>query len=384
MTTRVLLFATVVSSCAMPYRGALAPHAFADADSAVTRTIARGVTHTFVHDRRGPWAFHVVEIDSAQCNPLLEARKSGDDVTSRATTSALAHGALVAINADFFALPGGTPLGAHVTRGVPFTGPTDRQLFGVTRSGWRIGVARLQGTIAARGDTTRLAQLNRMATPFSAYAGTRDAVTLFTPWMGDSVPADSTARRLTLRLIGDAPFERSGRAIIVAADSPAAVARLGARDALLHAHGTANTWARRRAAGDTVTWHASVTLHDEPVIEGVGGFPELLRGRRPALAQQTVNPSFGNQRHPRTALGWTADGRLLLVVVDGRQAPYSDGMSLDELTWLFQRLGATDALNLDGGGSTAMVIEGQLVNRPSDPQGERAVGNALALVRCGR
>jgi exopolysaccharide biosynthesis protein len=57
-------------------------------------------------------------------------------------------------------------------------------------------------------------------------------------------------------------------------------------------------------------------------------------------------------------------------------------MSLDELTWLFQRLGASDALNLDGGGSSAMVVDGAVVNRPSDREGERAVGNALALAAC--
>jgi exopolysaccharide biosynthesis protein len=57
-------------------------------------------------------------------------------------------------------------------------------------------------------------------------------------------------------------------------------------------------------------------------------------------------------------------------------------MSLEELTWLFVRLGASDALNLDGGGSTALVANGALVSRPSDREGERAVGNALALVGC--
>jgi exopolysaccharide biosynthesis protein len=96
-----------------------------------------------------------------------------------------------------------------------------------------------------------------------------------------------------------------------------------------------------------------------------------------------VPASFGTQRHPRTAIGWsTATGRVFLLAVDGRQPPYSDGMTLAELLGLFRALGATDALNLDGGGSTALVIRGQVQNRPSDQQGERAVGNALALAAC--
>jgi exopolysaccharide biosynthesis protein len=57
-------------------------------------------------------------------------------------------------------------------------------------------------------------------------------------------------------------------------------------------------------------------------------------------------------------------------------------MTLAELADLFLRLGAREAINLDGGGSSAMVIRGQVINRPSDASGERAVGNALLLDRC--
>ncbi|NJD19939.1 MAG: phosphodiester glycosidase family protein, partial [Gemmatimonadetes bacterium] len=74
-------------------------------------------------------------------------------------------------------------------------------------------------------------------------------------------------------------------------------------------------------------------------------------------------------------------GRLWLVVVDGRQAPHSLGMTLPELTELLEALGAEEALNLDGGGSSVMVVRGAVHNRPSDEAGERAVVNALALVR---
>jgi exopolysaccharide biosynthesis protein len=69
-------------------------------------------------------------------------------------------------------------------------------------------------------------------------------------------------------------------------------------------------------------------------------------------------------------------------VVDGR-GEHSDGMTLPELTWLFGLLGASYALNFDGGGSTAMVIRDVVVSRPSDAGGERAVGNALVLEGCG-
>ena len=57
-------------------------------------------------------------------------------------------------------------------------------------------------------------------------------------------------------------------------------------------------------------------------------------------------------------------------------------MTLPELTTLMKQMGASDALNFDGGGSSAMVVRSRVLNRPSDAAGERAVGNALALVRC--
>jgi len=79
--------------------------------------------------------------------------------------------------------------------------------------------------------------------------------------------------------------------------------------------------------------------------------------------------NFNTNRHPRTMVGITAKGHLLFVVVDGRQPGYADGMSLFELRALARSLGCTDALNLDGGGSTTLYITGYgtngVVNKPS-------------------
>jgi exopolysaccharide biosynthesis protein len=134
-----------------------------------------------------------------------------------------------------------------------------------------------------------------------------------------------------------------------------------------------------------VVWNAVVVAPAGRIVldEVVGAFPLLVQDGRNVVAQTGVPASFGPARHPRSAIGWSQDGSLLhWVLVDGRQAPYSAGMTLDELAALFLRLGADHAINLDGGGSSALVVRGAVLNRPSDPQGERAVGNALALQRC--
>lgn len=84
--------------------------------------------------------------------------------------------------------------------------------------------------------------------------------------------------------------------------------------------------------------------------------------------------------HPRSATGITADGRLLLVVVDGRQ-PHSRGVYLEELATIMRDLGAVQAMNLDGGGSSALVVDGKLFNRPSGTSVEREIASAI-LVDC--
>ena len=106
-----------------------------------------------------------------------------------------------------------------------------------------------------------------------------------------------------------------------------------------------------------------------------------------------LDKTFATARHPRTAIAYSKDGgSFYLVTVDGRQPGYSVGMSLDELAdFLCNRLfefansgvNAYQALNLDGGGATTMVVSGQVANRPSDPTGERPVANALLIVREG-
>jgi hypothetical protein len=95
----------------------------------------------------------------------------------------------------------------------------------------------------------------------------------------------------------------------------------------------------------------------------------------------TDNFFFGwvRQRNPRTMAGVDARGRVLLVAVDGRQAGRSAGLSILEAAQVMRALGAVTAMNLDGGGSTTMVLEGQVVNRPSDPSGERADGDAVLV-----
>lgn len=113
----------------------------------------------------------------------------------------------------------------------------------------------------------------------------------------------------------------------------------------------------------------------------LGGGPLLLwQGRRlEEPEKESISTVFFRARHPRTAAGVRADGTLVFVTVDGRKPGVSVGMSIPELTDLMVKLGCVSAVNLDGGGSTTMVIGGHIVNVPTDSNGARANGDAILL-----
>ena len=134
------------------------------------------------------------------------------------------------------------------------------------------------------------------------------------------------------------------------------------------------------------------------VYSAIGGGPMLLREGRICFdylvtrdkgngGRYVGNPElldddiFGpSVRPPRTAIGHTADGKIVIMVVDGRDSGGSKGVTLDELAMLMKGVGCTDALNLDGGGSTVMCAtpSATVLNRPSDGV-ERAVLSFVAI-----
>ncbi len=116
------------------------------------------------------------------------------------------------------------------------------------------------------------------------------------------------------------------------------------------------------------------------VEDAVGAGPVVVsNGQVDVMTNEEV--FFGSaipDTHPRTAAGITADGELLLVLVDGRQ-PLSRGVTLEELAALMVDIGAEKALNLDGGGSSSLVVNGKLLNRPSGRTLERQVMSAIGV-----
>jgi putative cell wall-binding protein len=130
-----------------------------------------------------------------------------------------------------------------------------------------------------------------------------------------------------------------------------------------------------------LTWR----VHDAAtgITDVIGGNITLVHGSQVSTDVTMNSGPFFSERAPRTAIGSLPNGSLVLVVVDGRQPGYSTGMTPRELADFMVGLGCIDAMNLDGGGSTSLVVDGMLANRPSDAAGQRAVGSALLIDPAG-
>lgn len=351
------------------------------ADTIRTENIRRGVTHRYIYSSTGPWAIHVLEVDLDRCYRAL-ALKGATGAIGREKTSVLLRqfeetGEVIGgVNADFFLFaPPGVPTGAMISRGRVVTGPSTQPVLAFDSAGApHIITLRTRGSATIAGRRFDLAGWNRSVP---------DGVTLFDAAWAPALDTASSAIEVVLRgnpiqqvvlvdtTLSGAAVPRDGSVLLARRDAPADLrAALGAL-----------------RPGDTVRVERS--LEPTHPWEAIGGRPVLVRDSAVTGAVDTEGqPGFATGRHPRTAVGIARSGkRLFLVVVDGRQKPYSDGMTLRDLANLMLALGARDAINLDGGGSSTFVVAGRtasdalrLANRPSDPAGERPVGNALAIV----
>ncbi|CAN5560332.1 hypothetical protein BH20ACT2_BH20ACT2_13480 [soil metagenome] len=129
---------------------------------------------------------------------------------------------------------------------------------------------------------------------------------------------------------------------------------------------------------------AGLVIDTQGTREAIGGSPILVTSGNYGFPPGEA--VFARDRNPHTMLGWTAAGELLLATVDGRQSGWSVGATLVETAQIMRSLGAIEAINLDGGGSTTFVQAGQVLNRPSDRLASqpgvpvpRSVANAVVI-----
>lgn len=370
-------------------------------DTIAARTLAPGVAYRQFSDARGPWVVSLLRLDLRRPEIALRHARALDSLRGRERTTSMARRAtdtgervLAAVNADFFELGSGENennqvIGGEWWKGLKVTdSPYDT--YDNVHAQFALDAERrptidrflFDGRAWVRGAMLPVLTLN--AVP----SGTHEGTALFTPRYGATTPRDTTRQTAEAPLV--AAGVRGDTALYVRRGpvSPASGTPIPRRGAVLAAYGSRAREVQAMADGDTVR----ILLATLPRLARgaapallIGGWPRiLLDGRNvageAAIVEGTISRN-AEARHPRTAIGISRDARtLLLLVVDGRTTR-SVGMTLVELAEQMRRLGAWQALNFDGGGSTTMVVDGAIVNAPSDTTGERAVGNALLVVR---
>ena len=317
----------------------------------------------------------VLDIDLAAC-VSVRAVKGSPTAIGRRTTGALlralpaADSAVAAVNADFFAFaPAGVPVSLHVEGGRIVSGASERPVLAFDSRGVPfIGRPTVRAVIRGVRDSVVATTWNR---PRRGAVGVIDAA-----W---GQPLDSLSRPGARQLV-PVVTDAGGAPRFVIRTPPSSFEGQAAGDTLLLT-GTAAL-----SDGDTVSvrreWTPMAPQH------AVGGFPLLLADSAITTSIDTDGAESFRGVNPRTAVGLSRNRkRLFLLVIDGRRAGFSVGTTTRATAEWLQAIGAVEALNLDGGGSSAMVVrsldtgDAEPANRPSDPGGERAVANALVVTR---
>jgi phosphodiester glycosidase len=209
-----------------------------------------------------------------------------------------------------------------------------------------------------------------------------NGVSLFTPAYGPMTPSTAGSFELTL---GTFPWARPNVEIAATVTSVSANGGtpIPSGGAVLVARGTAASFMQKEAAaGQTVRIRLILKPAWSTMVDALGGGPVLVRNGKPIFrANEQFTPDQLLPRTARSAVGQLADGRILLVTIDGSQPGYSAGATNFELALEMVELGAVTAAALDGGASSAMAFDGKLLSRPSAP--ERPVGDALLVSYAG-
>ncbi|GAB2748955.1 hypothetical protein GCM10027174_24210 [Salinifilum aidingensis] len=395
----VFLLTVLTATLTPPSAAAPAPLPLGDpdlAESRTTKTLTTGVTLTEIvrgsepaapeeigTTSRGPWRVHVLSIDPRAARGHLRATYGPDlGQTEKTTQLVESSGALAGVNASFFTFTDdrrypGDPVGLGVHSGHLLSEPTGSPAeanFLVDSASGEVLMGRLEwsGVVRNRHTGQRLTpdHINHPPAVPEDCGGSCDKpgdLVLFTPEFSSSTP--------------------EGRGIEVVLDHrgcpqrtlPARGTALAEGETSLQATGANAAKLRAAAEQGCFTRHSSLTDQDGDTVPlrrslfGVTGRYRLVEGGEIVVPDGEDGGLFA--RNPRTLGGTTADGTIKLVTIDGRQTT-SVGTTMDETAAVAHALGLTDAVNLDGGGSTSMSTDRGLVNQPSG-SAERAVGDAL-------
>lgn len=334
--------------------------------------------HATKDETSGPWFINVLRIDLRHAT--IKVVHALDEGVGLETVSSIANrfGAAAATNGGYFRVAGtyrGDSIGLLVLDHMLFSEPhNDRAEVGLVdaedKTDVIFGHLKFSGQISAGSARHAVQGLNR---PLAT-----DEMIVFTPQFHRTTLTNPEGIEIVVR-----------RNRVVSVVDLKGSALIPADGFVISAVGKAREWLKANVhegsplkftwrldsiePGEDKQWQRAFTI--------LGGGPQLIKDGKVAITNvpEKITEAFVNDGHPRTAIAKLVSGKILLVTVDGRQPGESIGMSLTMLADLLIELGALNAINLDGGGSTTMVVHNKVVNRPSDQTGERPVSDAILV-----
>lgn len=311
-----------------------------------------------------PVRINVVEVDMklAKNLELTPALSTNSKLNSRRLIGTIAknNNAIVALNGTYFKPQTGVPLGTLMINKKMYTGPIyDRVAMGIFDDGFDIARVQLNATVKGSGKIIKVNNINQPRM-LSTY------VLAYTPEWGKSSPY---APKYGMNLLVE------NNLITKASANPIEIPQ----------NGYVLSGPKQVLQPLLKDKNAQLTVKTNPEWNGVkhiiSGGPYLVKDNEVFVDMTAQKLGAIGGRNPRSAIGYTADNNLILVAVDGREGS-SIGLTLMELASFMKSIGCTNAMNLDGGGSTVMYVNGQVVNRPAQ-KGGIPLSNAIVLSKTG-
>jgi len=344
--------------------------------------VAPGITcreRSFVRETGGPFSMQILEVDPSNPRVNLLPVRARDRLIGRETVSSMArrYGATAAVNGGYFVVSGtyaGSSTGVYqFNRQAVSDGDNRTALLFCEETDFKerleMDVVNFRGRVRAPdGATLNISGMNRQRAD--------QGLVVFLPQFGPSTLTSASGVEVAL--------DAASR--VTRVEDGVGNAKIPPDGLVLSGAGAGALWLREHAPlGARMSVHVELNPATPASESGcrdqdmVGGGPRLVRHGRVAVSDEKF--AHANNRNPRTAVAVTSRGTFLFVTLDGRQ-PHSVGMRLEEFAAELVALGAVRAMNLDGGGSTTMVVNGRVRNSPSDGQ-ERPVSDALLIFSIG-
>jgi len=337
-----------------------------------------------------PWTINVLEINLNDTDNTIISVKSDDQLIGHERLSSMIsrnnrfnHQVVGAINADFFD-GNGTPINSHIVDGefvkTENINPSNPVYWSSISFNFKdlptINRTVFNGTLIANSVNININDIN--STRYE------NQLILYNHFYGDSTQTNPWGTEVLLSNLNKWYANDTIFCVVDSIEEAIGNMKIPSDKIVVSGHGVSSDFLKNNLfIGDTVKIFLGLESLPKKIKALVGGYPKIVKNGNnyayAGFAEEGGTNSFATARHPRTGVGISADSsEIYFITVDGRQE-ISDGMNLSELADFMVTLGIETGINLDGGGSTEMIVRNEVMNSPSDG-GERSISNSLMTI----